>query len=298
MGGYKIASSQAQPELSDKSSQESEPYKDKYLQLKGKFKLLSDNEIENYISERDQDLKTSKADEVLTKLLKLFLIDVGLRLESQANRLEQSKLTTPKNTISNNVTPPVAIAPKCTYSKKACEDKYGPFKQLVKVVDWKKQEVALSGVRSENRIEPFLEDVKVDNLFDYLKNSYKPKRNAYFRFRGLFTGDVIFDNPKQSTLKMEFELKDDLVFKKGEYYGTYRIQLFRDGKSVSNSNGDGRLTFLKSYNEKSKGFIIQTGRLYFHLYFGPSRRFMFGNVYERKNVSSYLKVAKVILNKQ
>jgi len=131
-------------------------------------------------------------------------------------------------------------------------------------------------VRSENRIEPFLENVKVKNLFEYLNNSYKPKQNLYARLQGLFVGDVIFDDEKQNSLKMEFELKDDLIFRKGEYYGTYRIQLFRDGKSVSNSDGDGRLNFLKSYDEKSKGFILQTGRLYFHLYFGPSRRFMFG----------------------
>ncbi len=297
-GGYKMANKQPQPINEQAIVAELDSYKVKYNELKSKFQLLSDNEIESYINEDDLSLKTEKADAMLAKLLKLFLIDVGLRLQEQSSRLESSQKS--YGTASKNLStkPQSAIsAPKCNYTKQTCEKMFGEFKLALESINWKQKESKLSGLSSEGKIDSFLNEVKVDNLFEYLKSSYKPKNNLYSRLIGLFSGDVIFDDG-QPALKMEFQLKNDLEYKKGEYYGTYRIQLFRDGKSISNANGDGRLNFLKSYNKKSKGFIINSGRWYFHLYFGPTRQFLFGNVYEKKDVSTYHKVAKVILNRK
>ena len=93
-GGYQLGAAQSSPLVSvDDSPSE---YKEKYLALQDKFQSLSDNQIESYINETDPSLKTKKANEMLAKLLKLFLVDVGLRLEEQSQRLESSKNIQPK----------------------------------------------------------------------------------------------------------------------------------------------------------------------------------------------------------
>ena len=116
-----------------------------------------------------------------------------------------------------------ASAAVCNYTKETCEVKFGAFKKVFKKVNWKSKEAALSSVNSDNKIERFLNEVKVENFFDHLKNSYKPKNNLYSRLMGLYTGDVLFDDPRQSALKMEFEVKNDLTFKKGDYLSLIHI---------------------------------------------------------------------------
>jgi|GEM_PF-3748245 len=72
--------------------------------------------------------------------------------------------------------------------------------------------------------------------------------------------------------------------------------MYQDGKQVSRSYGDGGIKSIKTFAHQSQGFILQISpNTNFHLYTNKSNTILFGNVYQKKTVSEYIKVGKVLL---
>ena len=298
-GGYKIASNH-KPEPVVDSQQEN--YKQKYLSLKNKFQSLSESEIESYINEDDLSLKTKKADEMLAKLLKLFLVDVGLRLEEQSQRLSESKSrkkVKPKPSVVTKTVPNKISSKenKCLINKTVCEKRFGAFAENEESKDWRRLEARVGQISTSEGANDFLDSVAVKNLFSDLKSLSPVDKIVYMRLVGNYSGEVFFDNKSKENQEVIFSLKK-VRLDRNDVYGSFKFQLLKDGEPSSSSLSDGKLSFLKTFDKQSKGFSIQLGRYYFHMYMGVSRKILFANVYERAGVTNYLKVGRAILFKK
>jgi|GEM_PF-4872617 len=199
----KTQNSQLKPTV---AHDEKDFYKTKYETLTTKFQALSDQEIESYINESDPSLKGSKADAMLTKLMKLFLVDIGLRLSEQNKRFQDSKFkyssVTQKTETAKKFEKPV-----CEYTKQTCEERFGKITEKVAQINWQNKELGLASVNSVSQMSDFLKDVEVPNLFNYLSSAKVIDQNSYKFFSGNFEGELTFDNKKKKNSLLKLQSK-------------------------------------------------------------------------------------------
>lgn len=268
-------------------------YEQKYFELKNKFEVIGDADLKEYLELKSEKEKYLKANEIFEKILKIFLIDLGIR-SSQAHLDALKTTTTATAPTQPNIKlgiPDKAIVPVRTPKPNA--DPNG----------WTKTALKASEVSFESEVKEFLNSVTSNDFNRIVSSSTDLTRQEFNLFRGRYVGEVIFDDSTQPNWNVTMELNghrdgDAIV-------GKTLISLSKNGKefSRSSSNGNNILDSNKSSFQSFPGvknaMLVNAyaGEAYFQLFYFERLKQFAGIVYSKNKGEPFKRVGIVSLQK-
>lgn len=241
--------------------------------LKAKLQELTDSDIAEYYRLRTLEERYKKADEILAKIMQIFLVDLGLR----STKVDAAK--------AQQV--PVAAADKKVDPPASSVQKIEPTPTTVTVAKparaWLAAESNLRTVRTDREIVEFLEKAKIGNFDDEIKSgqTYANANNDIEFLNGRFTGiaDVMVG---ERATNWGVDLRISMHIDNGVAKGSTRFRLMERGKVFSNSRGDGDIRDLREFASGSTAVLLRASPgTYFQLYALNDRTTLVGNVYRR-----------------
>ena len=263
--------------------------------LRKKIQELYDVDFEEYHKLKSLKAKYLKANDLLGKMMTLFLAELGLRMNSkniadtigEAQNLAQDIDDNLSSTESNCK----MKEKKCPTLKELAEnfvDKNQSKKSKEKI--WVKNEEKLAFVGTDQEIEDFLKNVEIPDFFYEVTTSKMLTDERLQSIQGIFDGVLKYDHPEKADAEIYMEL--DGVLEKGKIVGELKIELRRDGKAFSSSNGDGDLKSFRQIPGSKNAILLSMGTGYFQLYpLGPKK--FVGNYYFKKDLTVFEKLGTV-----
>lgn len=261
-----------------------------------RFVKFSESDISDYLKLKSERDRYYKAEEILGKIMLLFLVDLGIKTSGEQMVFAQSVSQGRKRKDLEarfDLTESHEVAPNFLESTS-----HHPASRLKSSSEAKsilEAEKQLSELRSESEIENFLKSVSFGNLFDSLRNAHEIDSEQIREMRGTFSGEVIFDSASQD----KWEVK--LVFfgrrESGNLVGKSKVELAKNGKVFSSSRSNGNLSNLKSLPNGQRGILIEIlgGEGFFQLYSVPQFQKLVGLYYRRENPGTYRRFGSVFL---
>lgn len=230
---------------------------------------LTDQDIADYYRLKSLEEKYKKADEILAKIVMIFLHDLSLRVSD-------STLTAMK---SGQV--PTTAAPQEIGTTPA------PIQPQDPQPKWFASERARDDVRTQTQAASFLDSVKIQNFDEALKsttgfkNTYKQLADIKGSFEG--TADVVLSG-KPHTWTVEVVLNGRMQDSK--LNGRSQVKLSENGKVFSNSSDKGEVRSLREFTEGSEALLMRTSpTMYFQLYYLKYSDSFIGNIYRAESES-------------
>ncbi|MBK7843387.1 MAG: hypothetical protein IPJ71_06770 [Bdellovibrionales bacterium] len=260
------------------------------------FAKFSESDISDYLKLKSEKDRYYKAEEILGKIMLLFLVDLGIKTSGEqmvfARTVSQGRKR--KDMVAPvDLTESDEVAPNSLESTSI--QSANQLKSSSEAKSILEAEKVLSELRSDNEIETFLKSVSLGNLFDSLKNANEMDMEQIRDLRGTFSGELVFDSPLQE--KWEVKLIFSGRLESGTLVGKSRVELAKDGKIFSNSRSNGNLSNLKSLPNGQRGVLIEIlgGEGFFQLYSVPQLQKLIGLYYRRENPGSYRKAGSLTL---
>jgi hypothetical protein len=273
----------SRPQSLSGSGETQQEYKEKYEALQTKFDQISKVDFQEYLKLKDQEARYKKADEILGKILLIMLYDLGIHSsETQLQAIKNYVTDTQAKNMNVIITPDDS-------QQSGHGQTSSTTPSTTTSAAWKKETSKVLEISTPQDAADFLEKVKVDNLFDEMKNANPLSPVQYDLLRGEFNGVAKFwdVNVKSLIVKLNFEGR----LENGKPAGRYNINVRAvDGKGRnSTSNGSvGPDTFM-GINGDSQGIMIEAGGgdLFFQLYFFPKLNEFYGLLYEKEGVGKF-----------
>ena len=271
--------------------------------LKSKFVKLSEEDYAEYLQIKDQRARYQKADEILGKIILLFLADLGVRVSQDQMKFAKEG-SAPLGAVEPN-SRPLKNRQDGRRRKKAATASEGsvakpqpnlPSKGLDKILASEKK---LENVYSDEEVEEILKQVTLDNFFDHLRSSANMSVSQVERLSGMFAGKVHFDDSSKTSWDAKIIFSGRL--EQGGLKGSAKVELSKDGKTFSNSRSKGNLgKNFKSLPGGSQGIIVEAngGDGYFQLYAPPRLNSLVGLYYHRQRIGEFKRTAVVTLFRQ
>lgn len=248
-------------------------------------------DVKSLSSDRDRNTEANK---MLADLLKLFMVDVALRI-SDSNKQQMGQV------IPTQKCPSKVISQK--QIQKSPEDQSREIdeglqtQQLLRVI---KKERQARDLRNPSEEKDFVDGTAVDNMFPYMKNMAKVSYNEIQVLEGVFKGDIHTQDEKFPIWQMEYKMKN--LKKSGEHLVADTSIVFkRNGEQFSNSSGYGRIDgHHKKFGGDSRAIILETGGgdLVLQLYLIANNQRIIGTLYKKKSVDEYIPYGTVRLQRQ
>lgn len=253
--------------------------------INSRIKSISQNEYHDYLKLKDSAEKYKMADELLGKVMVLFLADLSLSLKNTPSVSADVSLAThieskealkdlPKTTESKNSDVSLSLD---QVSKKSIEEK------LIATV-------------SENEALKLLKDLEIKDLLPELKNNKILSQKQLNLINGKFAGVVTFDDKKEPW-RIEWDVNAEIV--NGKVKGKQLMTLSNSKKTFSTSRGDGELTDFSAFAGDSSAILINSygDDGYIQLYPFASTGKFFGNYYLKEKNYIFKKIGIVFLER-
>lgn len=260
------------------------------------FAKFSESDISDYLKLKSEKDRHDKAEEILGKIMLLFLVDLGIKTSGEQMAFARTMSQGRKR---KDMVAPVDLTESHEVTPNSLESiSHEPSSQLKSSSEAKtilEAEKQLNELRSESEIENFLKSVSLRNLFDSLKNAHEIDSEQIREMRGTFSGELVFDSPGQE--KWDVRLVFSGKIESGTLVGKSKVELAKNGKIFSSSRSNGHLSNLKSLPNGQRGVLIEIlgGEGFFQLYSVPQLQKLIGLYYRRENPGSYHRAGSVIL---
>ena len=249
--------------------------------LKKKFQDLLDS----------TDLK--KADEVLSKIMTIFLADLSLHLSADkekdlsAGKLQCAVGTEPVKPI-DNTSPPKLTANQITAAEEKAVDKSNS-----QIAKFKSSEWLLVNSRSDSEIKRNLKKIELKDFDTYLKGAPETSFQDSEKYLGSYKGRVLdINNIQYGLLSINLkQIKND----KNEVGLSGLIEFFKNGKK----QGGGSFTS-QNFGYSPVGFsgtMYSMGSLQLQIYAIDNSRRLAGYMYERLPNGTTTTIGTFILNR-
>jgi hypothetical protein len=219
--------------------------------LKQKFAGVSENEIREYLRTTNAEDKLRRADEMLGKMMQIFITDLGYKisqpeLDQLGKPLESSKAIDTQPSAKSEVQVGTVPTP---------------------ARDFKRRNVQFFNVRTEEQAQDFIKAAAQSDFTANLKASKNLTDEMAKQLSGRFAGTITFSGDR-TPLKAEMSFEGSV--RRGELRGRHDIQLInsKTGKATSHSRGSGSLD--RSYQINADAYIIEVGGDYLELYYFPA----------------------------
>lgn len=213
--------------------------------LNSEIEKMTHEELQEYIQLKDMKAKYEKADEILGKVILLFLANLGTKVPSNVQHYFAQG-----NPKRNYIEPEaITVAKK---EQKGPELFLNEKKKKINIDIFKKineEEFAKRHVR--------LSDIEIDNaLIEF--NSLKPvdSLNKLKYLLGVFEGEIYFFNGRYANQTHQMSLDVDLVEKDNKLNGAYSLKISNQGKVYSHNRGGGDNRQIR-FSIKSRCYFLE-----------------------------------------
>lgn len=271
-------------------------------QVKDELISLTKQDFEQYQNLKSLEERYKKADEILGKIVMVFLADLGLKLNFKTTNLSllEKSCGVPATQPVGAVQAPT-ISPKTTSLNESNAETPAAATLAPSQFDWTKKEDKLLEIRNEREALEELRRMAIPDLFSTLKDSTGLKGSEAMTIDGRFEGEITFFNRKEHKtnwlIEWEVHLKSASKVSGSSYIALTRKS---DGQTFSRSSSDsGPLdNFLRL--TASKALIVNVygddGFIQIYPLNNNTNRWV-GNYYERKKLGTYEFAGQVHLNK-
>ena len=283
-----------------KAGQRSAPAAITSEQIEEKIKTdlieLTKKDFEEYQNLKTLEDRYKKADEILGKIVTVFLADLGMRLNFK---------NTNAALLDASCGIPAAVAatpaPTAPMSSTSANTATAEVKPTPATSTWQKLDNKLLSIRDETVMMEELKAAVIPDLFATLKTA-KPIDNKTFQdIYGHFQGEIVFFDRKKnkSDWIVEWKLVDSNVPRSSYIYLTKKTT----GETFNRTTGIGTKKwadnfFFKDPASKSMIVNVKGDDGYIHIYpFGGSPSVWIGNYYEKKSLGEYEIAGQVRVNR-
>ena len=228
---------------------------------------ISQNEYLEYTQIKDMKQKYEKADEILGKVMLLFLADIGFRLQ--------------KNTVED----PIAVSVSATVQTTSMNTPALPetYNSSQNDSDLMSKSAAIKKMKSEKQIIGALDQSIIDNPKIENAKGNVLSQNQIRRFEGRYNGTIKFSDRKRENLRENLNVTWDLNidYSKSELSGSFHLNIEGPSKN-SKSNDSGYIDRIVSLSGDQEGFLVSAcgDECYMQLYYNSSADQFYGNYYE------------------
>ena len=260
------------------------------INAKNKLQALTDEQITEYYTLKNDTERLKKADEILAKMMTIFLHDLGLRISRQMQEDSTAALSRtpePQNYKAAETAPPPQASPPPEVAK-------------TNLNTLRKIESTRHDIINESDKANFLEQTKIQNFDDALKSakSYSNRTGTLVALQGQFLGIATVTIAKKIRA-WGVDLFLDGNVNGNNFNGTAHIKISENGKVFSNSRDRGSLRSFKELNNSDALLIRASPTVYFQMYLLKGHDSMIGNVYQRNTEDEpYQRIGTVQLNRQ
>ncbi len=230
---------------------------------------MSKNEYIEYTKIKDLKQKYEKADELLGKVMLLFLADVGFQLQRSAD-----------NTLPMDQS--LAIdSDQFIRTKDDTIEELKPVKSIDPVTaTLEGKSSTIKNMQTEKQIIAILDQSIIDHPKVEAAKGRTPKPVQIKFLEGRYTGFIRFLDKKRENLNIVWDLIPDSS-RKPELTGTFNLSIRGPGIN-KDLNSNGTLLNILSLAEDQEGFLIQGCGVacYLQLYYNSPAEKFFGNYYE------------------
>jgi hypothetical protein len=276
------------------SSPPGDEFKERFEALQGKMQKISNEDFQEYLSLKDKAEQYAKAEEILGKVMMLFLADLGIRM----SKSDIEKVARMASAPASAPEPPPAPAPPTLSPPDTNELPKSPHPApAVAGPPWPAaQEKKLPEVHSREDARAFLKTVALDNIFGAVKSS-KPLDPAALTFlNGNWGGRIAMDAEGDPSMRLRLEINGVRETGSGEYKIT--VTSGKDSKSVTSGKGSFK-DFRSADGSTVQAVIVRsTPTSYLQLYSTARGDMLIGNFYREKSADEYVKAGSVILERR
>ena len=275
--------------IEEPNSMEEASYKEKYFSMRSRFEQVSKVDMEEYVQLKSQKEKYNKANQILGKMLIIFLAELGLKISGEARDYAEGVTNSPEKYAYKE------SAETKEFSKKNLSN---PSEEGV-ARGWIKKESSLKSINSREEAIKFLEEVTFKNFSKSVEKSIFIKEKHFQMLRGTYVGEIQITQPKTQTLGMEMTIEGASGQWREE--GKTSIKLFKNGQLESENTGSGQPKGYRSLSENSTAIIIHLGgsRGFVQLYRARSLgNTLIGNYYRQKEFGQVIKAGTVFLSRR
>lgn len=285
--------------VSYKAGQKSVPVLTSAASVEEKVKTdlieLTKNDFEEYKNLKTMEDRYKKADEILGKIVTVFLADLGLKLGYKPSNpaLLEGACAIPG--ITPVATPLPSVKPQM--SSMSAEPTPTP---TVKALAWLANEKKLAGLDREEDILSSLKGNPIDDMMATLKSSSEASRDDLLKIEGHFFGQIhFFDRVKYNTdwnIDWVITLSSDTQARNSSIITLARKS---DGHVFSrdNSNGDYLKNFTRPNGSKALMINVHDNDGYLQIYPVGDTDHWAGNYYEKVKFGQFQFVGQVTLNR-
>lgn len=262
--------------------------------LKSKLQSISDADLADYGRLKTLEEKYKKADEILGKIMGVFIAELGLRAKFKAGAAPPPAAA--------QAAPPAEIAPPT--GLRPDPKKPNEYTKVPKPLDPRLEAFALRGaeklipeIRNNQDAKNFLDKVKANNFNLALKGSQPFSREEDLTFlNGNFGGEAHVEiNGEDHTWRIR--LRFDVRIENGAAKGRVRVVLLENDKEFSNSSSNGDLSNMRQFAQDSQAILLRISpTMYLQLYYVKNLDSLAGHVYRQPSeVDDFAHVGSFIL---
>jgi hypothetical protein len=271
----------------------------RFEQVQEKFKQLSENEFEEYMKIRDMKARYEKADEILGKIMTIFLMDLGLRAsDEQRVKLQQSTALV----TTGSETQPLAAqieSPTTSPTSRPNPSPTPPSQQpLVAPAEKPKPET----VQNETDLKDFFDKAALKDADASWRMGGNLNNEQLQSVNGVFIGRAEFDESRtrprepwdiQMTIQGQFR-------RGGNIRGSWDVKLFKNGKQFSHTESSQGSSLKHIKADKEGAILIEDygGDAIYQLYYFTNLGYFAGNIYLRQGIGEFRKAGLITLRKQ
>lgn len=258
--------------------------------LSAQFRQLTENEISEYYELKTMEERYKKADEILAKIMTIFMAEFGLRLSDRA--LVASRISVDLPSASSCAAP---ITPSDPDGQRRVESKPQPPAEEAARAPVTVEELAR--LRTPKLVKAFLDKNKIENLSQTIaaSKSFSNVSGLVELIQGRFVGPA---HVVEGDKPVEWEVRVFLnaPFREGKLDGASEIVIAKAGVAFSTSRGEGSV---EEWREGGSGgmelFIKASPNVYFQIYYLKASDSFIGNVYRRGSTEAFAHIGNVNL---
>lgn len=250
--------------------------------------------VKNLQEMESDQVRNSEANQMLADLLKLFMVDVALRISENNKQQMGQVLPAPK---CPDVAQSLQSQRQNTEADQGPSEEEFQVEQLTRVVEVETQS---GDLRNPSEEKDFVDGTTVDNVFPFLKNTALLPRNQVKMLEGTFIGEIQTQDKKFPVWKVEYSMTN-LKENGDSLEADTKIVMSRGGKPFSNSNSNGDIRgHHKKFSGDSRAIIVESGGGSFvlQLYLVSNNQKLIGTLYKKKSVDEYLPHGVVRMTRQ
>lgn len=213
------------------------------LDTHSKLKSLSEHEYQDYLALKDDAEKYKKADELLGKVMVLFLADLSLKLQNSPN--ENHNIKPEPSPTNETVTPQIQTSLAASQQSQPSQ---------VAEVAWKSNDLKIMSSTTEREVADQLAKSEIKDLKTELRAAVPITQKQLDVINGKYEGVITFFEVNNKPWRVDWEIEGQMV--NGHAEGKNWITLANDKKVFSRSRGDGKFKNFEAFSGGTQAILV------------------------------------------